>query len=103
MFVADLSSTPVLGVRVVIRFVWYIGSTTVTVITTRGRKEMSKHEGRLCWKSFRKAGYEATDVTPFDDKGNLLPFDHTRSEIEEEEETQFDHLNAPPWPDSKLM
>ena len=80
MSVADLSSTPVLGVRVVVRFVWYMGSTTVTVITTSGRKEMSKQEGRLCWNSFRKAGYVPTDVTPFDDKGNLLPNDHTRSE-----------------------
>ena len=88
MSVADLSSTPVLGIRVVVRFVWYMGLESVTVITTQGKREMTKKEARLCWKSFRKAGYEPTDVTPFTDKGDLLKFDHTRSEIELEEEME---------------
>ena len=63
MRISDLSSPSVLGVTVVVRFVWNLGDSIVKVMTDNDQSTMPRTEARKCWKRFRKAGYKATDDT----------------------------------------
>lgn len=61
--ISDLSSPSVLGVTVVVRFLWVLGNSNVKVMTDDNQRTMPRTEARKCWKRFRKAGYKATDDT----------------------------------------
>ena len=65
----------------VVRFVWYIGHKIVIVLTVHNRQEMDIPNARISWKTFRKAGWTRTDITPFNGNGSLSAAGF-RSEIE---------------------
>ena len=83
--ISDLSSPTVLGVTVVVRFTWNMGDAYVKVMTAKDDRTMTRHEARLCWKQFRKAGYKATDDTRIAADGGFV----TNAEVE-----GFDILRA---------
>lgn len=83
--ISDLSSPTVLGVTVVVRFTWNMGDAYVKVMTAKDDRTMTRHEARLCWKQFRKAGYKPTDDTLIAADGGFI----SNAEIE-----KFDSLRA---------
>jgi len=83
--ISDLSSPSVLGVTVVVRFLWALGDSNVKVMTDDNQRTMPRTEARKCWKRFRKAGYKATDDTLIAADGGFI----SNAEIE-----KFDSLRA---------
>ncbi len=76
--IADLTSPGILGVTVVVRFVWNMGDVYVRVMTTQDSRTMTRHEARLCWKQFRKAGYKPSNDTMYTPTGDFIPTDPSK-------------------------
>ena len=79
--IADLTSPGILGVTVVVRFVWNMGDVYVRVMTTQDSRTMTRHEARLCWKQFTKAGYKPSNDTMYSPTGDFLTHDDKRSAV----------------------